>query len=171
MNSLIRVSAHGLLKDGFLELEMVFVTQLVCWRPRGIIFLLWQPHTHPSNEALLDHHGANGHCPDLHLLQHLSAFLSSMLTFFFVRRLDFFLLGCSSVQSHSDKALSLVGPEPTRLRIRGLRPGQGTARTYQGLPAGVCLPVGYQSFFFWRRWSKQSLYASPLLSPMWPKRK
>lgn len=60
----------------------------------------------------------------------------------------------------------MVGPEPTRLRIRGLRPGQGTARTYQGLPAGVCLPVGWPAFFLWRRWSKQSLWAPPLLSPM-----
>lgn len=84
--------------------------------------------------------GANGHSPDLHLLQHLSAFLSSMLTFFLCQKSWISLLGCSSVQSHSDRALSFVGPEPTRLRIRGLRPGQGTARTYQGLPAGVLSP-------------------------------
>lgn len=126
---------------------MVFVTQLVCWRPRSIIFLLWQLRTHPSNEALLDHQGANGHCPDLHLLQQLSAFLSSILTwrlpfffFFFSQRTSIFLLGRSSVLSHFEKALSLVGPEPTRLRIRGLRPGQRTARTYQGPPAGVLPP-------------------------------
>lgn len=92
--------------------------------------------------------GANGHCPDLNLLQHLSAFLSSMLTFILCQKSWISLLGCSSVQSHSDRALSFVGPEPTRLRIRGLRPGQGTARTYQGLPAGVCLPVGQPSVFF-----------------------
>jgi len=48
---------------------------------------------------------------------------------------------CLVVQSNFDRALSFVGPEPTRLKIRGLRPGQETGRTYQGLPAGVCITV------------------------------
>lgn len=115
--------------------------------------------------------GAGGHCPDLHLHQHLSALLSSVFAsfFFFGQKSWISPLGCSSV--HSEGALSSAGPEPTRLRIRGLRPGQGTARTYQGPPAGVCLPVGWLSSFFWRRWSGQSLCASLLPLPTWPRGK
>lgn len=113
--------------------------------------------------------GAGGHCPDLHLHQHLSALLSSVFASFFCQKSWNSPLGCSSV--HSDGALSSAGPEPTRLRIRGLRPGQGTGRTYQGPPAGVCLPVGWLSIFFWRRWSGQSLCASLLPLPMWPRGK
>lgn len=92
--------------------------------------------------------GANGHHPDLLFQIPISSFIfNGNLFFSLCQKSQISLLGCSSVKSHSDRALSSAGLEPTRLSIRGLRPGQGTARTYQGLPAGVCLPVGSRPSF------------------------
>lgn len=86
------------------------------------------------------------------------SFLSSTLTFF-VRN---FLVGFSSISIHFDRALSLAGHEPTRLKITALRPGQGTVRTYQGLPAGFASLWGACPSF--TEGGEASLYVSLLLS-------